>query len=102
MQVPLRAAIGVVRAGMRLAAPFVDLFVRLSLAGAFFTSGMLKLGNWPLALTLAQQEYPVSWLDPHIAAVLGAGIEVGGSILLAAGLFVRPAALAIPPGSHGR
>nr|WP_294551833.1 FAD-dependent oxidoreductase [uncultured Rhodopila sp.] len=95
VQVPLRAAIGVVRAGMRLAAPFVDLFVRLSLAGAFFTSGMLKLGNWPLALTLAQQEYPVSWLDPHIAAVLGAGIEVGGSILLAAGLFVRPAALAM-------
>ncbi len=91
----LRAAIGVARTGLRLAAPFVDLFVRLSLAGAFFTSGMLKLGNWPLALILAQQEYPVSWLDPGIAAVLGAAIEVGGSVLLAAGLFTRPAALAM-------
>jgi NADH dehydrogenase/putative oxidoreductase len=94
-QVYSRAAVAVVRAGLRVAAPFVDLFVRLALASAFFTSGMLKLGNWPVALLLAQQEYPVSWLDPHIAAILGVGIEVGGSILLAVGLFTRPAALAM-------
>ena len=70
VQAHLRAAVGVARTGLRLAAPLIDLFVRLSLTGAFFTSGMLKLGNWPLALRLAQQEYPVSWLDPDIAAVL--------------------------------
>jgi NADH dehydrogenase FAD-containing subunit/uncharacterized membrane protein YphA (DoxX/SURF4 family) len=91
----IKSTLGVLRTGFLAAAPFVDLWARLSLGKAFFISGMLKLGNWPLALELAQQEYPVSWLNPHAAAVLGAGIEVGGSILLVLGLFVRPAALAM-------
>ena len=91
----MKSTLGVLRTGFLTAAPFVDLWVRLSLGKAFFVSGMLKLGNWSLALQLAQQEYPVSWLNPHAAAALGAGIEVGGSILLVLGLFVRPAALAM-------
>ena len=37
----------------------------------------------------------MAWLDFHTAAALGAAIEVGGSILLALGLLVRPAALAM-------
>jgi len=77
------------------AAPLVDVWTRLALGKAFFVSGMLKLGNWPLALELAQREYPVRWLDFHTAAALGAAIEVGGSILLVIGLLVRPAALAM-------
>lgn len=83
------------RAAFGWAAPLVDVWTRLSLGKAFFVSGMLKLGNWPLALELAQREYPVAWLDFHTAAVLGAAIEVGGSILLVTGLLVRPAALAM-------
>jgi NADH dehydrogenase/putative oxidoreductase len=77
------------------AAPLIDVWTRLSLGEAFFVSGMLKLGNWPVALELAQHEYPVAWLDFHTAAALGAAIEVGGSILLVTGLLVRPAALAM-------
>jgi NADH dehydrogenase FAD-containing subunit/uncharacterized membrane protein YphA (DoxX/SURF4 family) len=83
------------RAGLRLAAPFVDLWVRLSLAQAFFLSGMLKVGNWPVALELARNEYPVSWMDPHTAALLGAAVEILGPILLVAGFLVRPAAFAM-------
>jgi len=83
------------RAVFGWAAPLIDVLTRLSLGKAFFVSGMLKLGNWPLALELAQHEYPVAWLDFHTAAALGAAIEVGGSILLALGLLVRPAALAM-------
>jgi NADH dehydrogenase FAD-containing subunit/uncharacterized membrane protein YphA (DoxX/SURF4 family) len=91
----VKSALGVLRTGFLASAPFVDLWARLSLGKSFFVSGMLKLGNWHLALELAQREYPVSWLNPHAAAALGAGIEVGGSILLVLGLFVRPAALAM-------
>ena len=91
----LEAGLGVFQAGFGAAAPFVDLWVRLSLGKAFFVSGMLKLGNWPLALELARDEYPVSWLSPHAAATLGATIEVAGAVLLVTGLFVRPAALAM-------
>jgi NADH dehydrogenase FAD-containing subunit/uncharacterized membrane protein YphA (DoxX/SURF4 family) len=90
-----KSALSVLKAGFGAAAPFVDLWTRVSLGKAFFVSGMLKLSNWPVALELAQHEYPVSWLDPHSAAVLGAAIEVGGSILLIAGLLARPAALAM-------
>jgi NADH dehydrogenase FAD-containing subunit/uncharacterized membrane protein YphA (DoxX/SURF4 family) len=91
----LFAMLGLVRGVLAAAAPFVDLWVRLCLARVFFVSGMLKLGNWQSALELARHEYPVTWLDPHTAAVLGATVEVVGSVLLAVGLLVRPAALAM-------
>ena len=91
----LKTALGVMKAGFGAAAPFVDLWTRIALGKAFFVSGMLKLSNWPLALELAQREYPVSWLNPHSAAVLGVAIECGGSILLIAGLLTRPAAFAL-------
>jgi len=91
----LSSALYLVRGCLRLAGPFVDLWVRIALAGAFFVSGMVKVGNWPAALELARYEYPVSWLDPNLAALLGATIEIGGPILLVMGLLVRPAALAL-------
>lgn len=83
------------RGGAALAAPWVDVWVRFCLAKAFFVSGILKVGNWPVALELAQREYPVSWLDAHTAAVLGATVEVVCSILLAIGFAARPASLAL-------
>jgi NADH dehydrogenase FAD-containing subunit/uncharacterized membrane protein YphA (DoxX/SURF4 family) len=89
----LSALLGFARGVLAAAAPFVDLWVRLCLARVFFVSGMLKVGNWQTALELARHEYPVTWLDPHTAAVLGATVEVAGSVLLAIGLLVRPAAL---------
>lgn len=73
--------------------PFLDLVIRLWLAQAFWVSGVLKLANWDTALTLATYEYPVPWLDPFTAAVLGITIEVLGSMLLAFGLATRLAAI---------
>ena len=61
---------------LRLAAPLVDLLVRLSLAKAFFAPGML-----PSSHLFAQ----ISW--PTII------VQVAGPVLLAAGLWVRPVAL---------
>ncbi|HUA76889.1 MAG TPA: FAD-dependent oxidoreductase [Acetobacteraceae bacterium] len=95
LQRRLGPAFALLGAGLRQLAPFVDLWVRLSLAQVFFVSGMLKLTHWQDALRLARYEYPVSWLDPHSAAVLSVGIEVAGPVLLALGLLVRPAALAM-------
>ena len=73
--------------------PFLDLVIRLWLAQAFWVSGVLKLANWDTALTLATYEYPVPWLDPFTAAVLGVAVEVLGSMLLAFGLATRLAAI---------
>ncbi len=73
--------------------PFLDLVIRLWLAQAFWVSGVLKLANWDTALTLATYEYPVPWLDPFTAAVVGVTIEVLGSMLLAFGLATRLAAI---------
>lgn len=79
----------------RSAGPLVELLIRLALAQAFFVSGVLKAGNWDNALYLAANEYPVSWLDPASAAWLGVLIELAGSVLFAAGLATRLAALAL-------
>jgi uncharacterized membrane protein YphA (DoxX/SURF4 family) len=60
---------------LQLAAPLVDLLVRLSLAKAFFAPGMLPSSlfvqtGWPTII-----------------------VQVAGPVLLAAGLWVRPVAL---------
>ena len=75
--------------------PFVDLAIRIWLAQAFLKSGLIKLFDWNLAITLAKYEYPVEWLNPTLAAVFGLSIEVVCSILLIAGLATRWAALAL-------
>nr|WP_152428280.1 FAD-dependent oxidoreductase [Methyloferula stellata] len=95
LQAQLSSALHLARGGLRLAAPFVDLWARLCLAEAFFLSGLLKVGNWPAALELARYEYPVSWLNAETASLLGASIEIAGPIFLAVGLLTRPAAIAI-------
>ncbi|MFZ1493611.1 MAG: NAD(P)/FAD-dependent oxidoreductase [Candidatus Competibacter denitrificans] len=75
--------------------PFLDLLIRLWLAQVFWVSGVLKLAHWDNALTLATYEYPVSWLNPVTAAIVGVTLEVVGSMLLAFGLATRLAALAL-------
>jgi putative oxidoreductase len=62
---------------LRLAAPLVDLLVRLSLAKAFFAPGMLP--------THLSEFVQTGW--PTII------VQVAGPVLLAAGLWVRPVAL---------
>lgn len=91
----LAATLWLIRDGLRRVGPVVDLWVRLCLAQAFLVSGLQKIGNWPVALELARHEYPVSWLDPHSAALLGATTEVVGPILFIVGVLVRPAGIAL-------
>ena len=75
--------------------PALDLVLRLALAQSFFVSGLLKASNWPNALYLATNEYPVSWLSPVTAAYTGVTIELLGASLLAVGLMSRYAALSM-------
>ncbi len=77
------------------ARPVLDLATRFWLAQLFFVSGFIKLTNWDTALFLAENEYPVSWLDPVAAAQIGVAIEIGGAVLLAIGFMTRPAAIAL-------
>ena len=84
-----------VRATESVLGPLLDVLVRWSLAQVFLVSAILKLADWDRALDLARHEYPVAWVDPLAAAWLGVAVEFGGSILLAAGLGTRAAALAL-------
>jgi uncharacterized membrane protein YphA (DoxX/SURF4 family) len=83
----------VVRIAEKAAGPFLDLFIRLWLAEIFWTSGLVKLQNWTIALYLSAHDYPVSWLDPVTAAWLGETIELVCPPLLVFGLATRFAAL---------
>jgi NADH dehydrogenase/putative oxidoreductase len=89
----IRTHAGIVRIARGLVWPKFDLLVRLAIAQGFFVSGVLKVTNWDAALYLAAYEYPVSWMDPVLAAWLGAAIELVCPVLLAAGLLTRYAAL---------
>ncbi|MGH8478433.1 MAG: FAD-dependent oxidoreductase [Gammaproteobacteria bacterium] len=83
------------RLSERSIGPVVDLLIRLRLAQIFFVSGVLKAADFEHAIYLSTHEYPVSWMDPVTAATLGVAIELGGSVLLAAGLATRLAAVAM-------
>jgi len=74
---PLRPALGAVQSLFMLAARWV-------VAQAFFMSGLTKLRDWDITLSLFQDEYAVPLLSPQVAAVLG----TGGELLLPAMLFL--------------
>ncbi|WP_080484093.1 FAD-dependent oxidoreductase [Burkholderia cenocepacia] len=73
--------------------PVVDLLIRLWLGEKFFVSGLLKAANWDNALYLTANVYPVSWMAPETAAVVGITIELLGPVLLFLGLGTRLAAI---------
>ncbi len=73
----------------------LELLIRLYLAQTFLLSGFLKLTDWNTALLLATYEYPLSWMRPEYAALLGVSVELLAGLLLAIGLATRPAALAL-------
>ena len=89
----LRKIGGWLRVSDAILAPGMDFIRRLTLAQAFFVSGMLKISNWDNALYLSAHEYPVSWMNPVTAAYIGAAIEVICPVLLVLGLMTRLAAL---------
>ena len=75
--------------------PLFALVLRLYVARVFFTSGMIKLGNWTGTLGLFEHEYHVPLLPPHLAAYLGTAAEIGLPVFLALGLGTRATAFAL-------
>ncbi len=99
---PLRAWLISVRLWLKLygsfvvaVIPVVDLIIRLAISQAVFRSGLVKLADFNVALQLATYEYPVSWMSPYTAAMIGLLIEVIAPVLLVLGLFTRTAALSL-------
>jgi NADH dehydrogenase FAD-containing subunit/uncharacterized membrane protein YphA (DoxX/SURF4 family) len=70
--------------------PIVDVLARIGAGKTFLVFGMLRVGDWPIAMELSRPEYAVGWLDP--AALLAAGVELTTSILFMLGLLTRPTA----------
>ncbi len=71
------------------------LAARLYLLDVFFKSGLTKVRDWEATLFLFNEEYHVPVLPPELAAWLGTGGELVFPVLLAVGLFSRPAALGV-------
>ena len=95
---PFQRVVGVYTAAARQLdrlQPIAALVIRLYVARVFFTSGMIKLGNWSGTLGLFQNEYHVPLLPPHLAAVMGTCAELGLPVFLFLGLGTRAAAIAL-------
>ena len=75
--------------------PLFALALRIYVARVFFTSGMIKIGNWAGTLGLFENEFHVPLLPPHLAAVLGTAAEIGLPVFLFLGFGTRAAALAL-------
>lgn len=77
------------------ATPALSVLLRLTLAGAFFRSGLTKIQTWDSTLYLFREEYHVPLLAPGLAAYLATGVELLLPPLLLLGLFGRFAALGL-------
>ena len=82
LRVTLRVWVKAFRAASTGARPLADLAIRLLVAQYFLRSGLVKAGSWDSALALARHEYPVSWMSPETAALVGIGIELAGRCCL--------------------
>jgi putative oxidoreductase len=82
-----------------IAHDLLALAARFSIAGLFFMSGRTKVEGWltvtDTAVALFEDEYRVPLLAPELAAHMAAYAEHLFPLLLALGLFTRPAALAL-------
>lgn len=74
---------------------FVGFAVRGFVAWQFFKAGLVKVNDWSSTLDLFRDEYHVPWINPELAAYMGASGELVLSILLLLGLFSRPAAIGL-------
>ncbi len=79
----------------RWSGSLVNLGLRLFIGWQFFKAGLIKVSDWSVTLSLFRDEYTVPALPPEVAAVMGAGGELFFPVLLAFGLFSRPAALGL-------
>jgi putative oxidoreductase len=78
----------------RLQSPFL-LFLRVYVAWVFLKSGMHKIGDWELTLTLFEYEYAVPLLNFELAAWLATFGELVFPLFLIAGFGTRFFALAL-------
>lgn len=60
-----------------------------------FRSALVKVVDFDGALLLATNEYPVSWMAPESAAIVGLTVEIITPILLIIGLLTRSAGIAL-------
>jgi putative oxidoreductase len=77
----------------RIPLSLISLMMRVALAAIFIKSGMTKLANFDITVSLFQDEYMVPLLPPALAAVLATIVELGCSGLILAGFAARLAAL---------
>lgn len=69
------------------------LVVRLWMAHVFFVSGLLKASDWDNTLYLFTNEFPVPFMPPFLAAVMGTTFELLCPVALTLGLAARLATL---------
>ena len=81
--------------GFDFLSPAVDLAARVWLANVFWKAGLTKTSSWDTTVMLFTYEYQVPVLPPGMAAVLATVVELGGAVLLAAGLGGRVGAGAL-------
>lgn len=75
--------------------PAAALAARLYVGQAFFLSGLTKIRDWDITLSLFTDEYKVPLLPPALAAVMGTAGELVLPVLLVLGLGGRFAALGL-------
>jgi putative oxidoreductase len=73
----------------------IALIPRAATFSVFWRSGTQRLTDWNATLLLFQYEYHVPVLPPHVAAYMATTLELGGSVLVLAGLFTRLTVLAL-------
>ena len=70
-----------------------QLLFRLAIAAVFLRPGLTKIASWEPTVAMFRDEFKVPLLSPETAAALAATFEIGGSLLLIAGLATRLATL---------
>ena len=75
--------------------PAAQLAARIYVGQAFFLSGLTKIRDWDVTLTLFMDDYKVPLLPPALAAVMGTTGELVLPVLLVLGLGGRFAALGL-------
>ena len=78
----------------RIPYSLIALIARGAAFEVFWRSGRVKLDDWAGTLSLFETDYKVPLVPPHIAAYMAAGLELGGAVLILAGLGTRLVALA--------
>jgi putative oxidoreductase len=99
MRASLNGILGPVRATLsaleRVPVALPELILRLGVSLLFYRSFRVKIADWNTTLLLFENEYNVPLLPPEAAAVLAAGVEIVGPIMLVLGLGTRVAAAAM-------